>query len=300
MSGRPGGAVPGETLEVTASEAPWPAEGTDGQRSALYEGTLLHRRFGPGPEHSFRYPVAICLLDLAEVDQVTARHPWASQRHPAPLHFRRRDFLGDPALPLDHAVRDLVECRTGRRPDGPVALLANLRTWGWLFNPNSLYFCAGPAGSDGPGGITHLVAEVQNTPWHERTTYVVGEPGEHRFPKALHVSPFLPMEVDYRLRYGAPGPRLDVSLDVLDGTARLFTAHLSLHRRPLDRASIGRLLRATPLSTHRVSAGIYLQAARLHRRGAPFFTHPSKRLSACTAGPVGTPTATARPTAGPS
>ncbi len=299
MSGRTATLL-GEPMARTAPEAPWPAGAADGLRSAVYEGTLLHRRFGPGPELSFRYPVAMCLLDLAEVDQVTARYPLASHRHPAPLRFRRRDFLGDPALPLDHAVRDLVEYRTGCRPEGPVALLANLRTWGWLFNPISLYFCAGNTGSGGPAGVTHLVAEVQNTPWHERTAYVVGGTGEHRFAKALHVSPFLPLEVDYRLRYGEPGPRLDVSLDVLEGPARLFTAHLSLHRRPLDRAALGRLLWANPLATHRVSAGIYLQAARLRRRGAPFFTHPSKRRSACPAEAAGSPTTAARPIGGPS
>ena len=60
------------------------------------------------------------------------------------MWFRRADFLGDPTVPLDEAVRDLVEERTGRRPTGPVALLANLRTWGWLFNPISLYFCTEP------------------------------------------------------------------------------------------------------------------------------------------------------------
>ncbi len=299
MSGRPGGRVLEEPVELTAGEAPWPAGAPAGLRSVVFEGTLLHRRFGPGPEHSFRYPVAMCLLDLAEVAQVTARHPLASHRHPAPLRFSRRDFLGDPALPLDHAVRDLVERRTGRRPEGPVALLANLRTWGWLFNPISLYFCAERTGTGRTGGITQLVAEVQNTPWHERTAYVVGGPGEHRFAKALHVSPFLPMDVDYRLRYGAPGPRLDVSLDVLDGTARLFTARLSLHRRPLDRAALGRLLWSNPLATHRVSAAIYLQAARLRRRGAPFFSHPSKPLSPCPAAPAGSSTAPARPIGGP-
>ncbi len=107
-------------------------------------------------------------------------------------------------------MRDLVAERTGRRPAGPIALLANLRTWGWLFNPISLYFCADNGDGRRPGPISSLVAEVQNTPWHERTAYVVGPPGGHRFAKELHVSPFLPMDLDYELRYTAPGQRLTV------------------------------------------------------------------------------------------
>ena len=38
------------------------------------------------------------------------------------------------------------------------------------------------------------MAEVTNTPWHERHAYVVGPPGEHHFAKALHVSPFIGMD----------------------------------------------------------------------------------------------------------
>ena len=144
------------------------------------------------------------LLYLDEIESVTRLHPLWSDRRPAPVWFRREDFLGDRATPLPGAVRSLVEERSGLRPMGPVALLANLRTWGWLFNPISLYFCTGADGQE----VEALVAEVENTPWHERHAYVVGPPGRHRFAKSMHVSPFLPMDVDYELRYTAPAERL--------------------------------------------------------------------------------------------
>jgi DUF1365 family protein len=242
-------------------------------RSAIYEGTLRHRRFGPGITNEFSYKVAMPLLDLAEIDSVTRLHPLWSSKRPAPVWFRRSDFLGNPAVPLDQAVRDLVEERSGTRPAGAIGLLANVRTWGWLFNPISLYFC----GDADDIGVESLVAEVENTPWHERCSYVVGPPGEHRFAKTMHVSPFLPMDVDYELRYTAPTGRLIVHFDVLRGGERLFAATLSLCRQGLDRRSLGRLLWATPAVTHRVSAGIYAQASRLHLRGAPLYRHPAKR-----------------------
>jgi uncharacterized protein len=245
-----------------------------GLRSAIYEGTLHHRRFGPGTTHAFSYDVAMPLLDLAEIDSVTRRHPLWSSRHPAPAWFRRADFLGDAAVPLDEAVRLLVEERSGNRPAGPIALLANLRTWGWLFNPISLYFCADRNGAT----IETLVAEVKNTPWHERCSYVVGPPGRHRFAKTMHVSPFLPMDVDYVLRYNAPAERLGVQLDVMRGDERLLSATLFLRRRALDRRALGRVLWAYPALSHRVSAGIYAQAARLRLRGAPFFRHPARQV----------------------
>ena len=85
------------------------------------------------------------------------------------------------------------------------------------------------------------------------------------------------MDVDYELRYTAPAERLVVGLDVLRGRDRLLGVTLSLRRRPLDRQALGRLLWEHPVPAHRVSAGIYLQAARLRLKGAPFHAHPARR-----------------------
>jgi uncharacterized protein len=265
---------------TVAARSAWPGRDSNGLRSSMYEGVLAHTRFGPGPTHSFSYRVAIPLLDLAEVDDVMGLHPAWSARRAAPVRFRREDFLGDPATSLEGAVRDLVGERNGRRPEGPVAMLANLRTWGWLFNPISLYFCADLTDAGDPGSISSLVADVENTPWHDRHAYVVGPPGEHRFAKELHVSPFLPTGLDYQLCYTAPGERLTVGLDALLGDRRLFAATLSLGRRAIDRAALGRLLWSYPAMTHRVTAGIYAQAARLWVKGSPFFSHPAHRTGA--------------------
>jgi DUF1365 family protein len=285
------------TPEVALADGPiWPDRDASGLRSAIYEGQVSHARFGPGPTHSFSQRVAMPLLDLAEVDAVMGMHPAWSGHRISPVRFRRQDFLGDPATPLTRAVQDLVSDRTGRRPEGPVAMLANLRTWGWLFNPISLYFCAdrtSPAGGSGP--ISSLVAEVENTPWHDRHAYVVGGPGNHRFAKELHVSPFLPSGVDYQLRYTAPGERLTVALEVVQGDRRLFAATLSLRRRPVNRAALSHLLWSYPALTHRVTAGIYAHAARLRLKGAPFFSHPGHQgresglVAAVSGVQVGTP-----------
>lgn len=268
----------------------WPDRGDNGLRSAVYEGVLTHARFGPGPTHAFRYQVAMPLLDLGEVDDVMDLHPAWSARRASPVRFRRHDFLGDPSMPLDRAVRGLVGERTGRVPEGPVAMLANLRSWGWLFNPISLYYCADTAACTGdPGPVSSLVAEVENTPWHDRHAYVVGSPGRHRFAKELHVSPFLPMGLDYELRYTAPGEHLIVGLDVLQGDQRLFAATLSLRRRALDRTALGRILWRHPALTHRITAAIYAHAARLRLKGAPFFRHPARHAHRADMAGVGCP-----------
>jgi len=94
--------------------------------SCLYIGRVRHRRFRP-VEHAFELPLFMLYLDLAELDEVfRGRWLWSARR-PALARFRREDHLGDPEVPLDESVRDLVAERSGRRPDGPVRLLTHLR-----------------------------------------------------------------------------------------------------------------------------------------------------------------------------
>jgi uncharacterized protein len=255
---------------------PFPGHGrrpgtTTRLRSGIYEGAVVHHRFEP-VDHRFSYRITMTWLDLAEVDAVCRHHPLWSRERVNAVSFRRRDYLGDPSLPLDRSVRDLVEQRTGRRPDGPIALLTQLRTWGWLFNPISLYYCFAPDGET----VDAVVVEVTNTPWHEQTTYVLPGSGTHVVDKQLHVSPFLPMDLHHRFVIGDPGPRLVLGVDDLRGGAVLFAASMVLQRRPVDRRSLGRVLWRFPLMTMRVSWGIYRQALTLRRRGVPVHPHPDR------------------------
>jgi len=237
--------------------------------SALYDCSVVHHRLGP-VEHRFARPVLMPLFDLAEVAEVCAGHPLWSDRRPAPVRFARRDYLGPADVPLDQAVRDLVARRTGSRPTGPVRLLALPRSWGWTFNPISCYFCF-----DGEGRhVEAMVAEVTNTPWHERHAYVVGGPGTYEMDKSLHVSPFFPMDQTYRLAYSAPAERLAVSITVEQAGQPVLRASITGRRGPLDRRALGRLVRSPRRTSPGVTAGIYLEALALWRRGATYHPHP--------------------------
>lgn len=266
--------------------------------SALYEGTLRHARLG-AVEHAFTYRVLMAWLDLDELPGALDAHPLWSARRPAPIRFRRADFHGDPAIGLADAVRDTVQAHLGERPAGPVRLLAHLRTWGWSFNPIAFYVAYGDDGST----IEAIVAEVTNTPWHERHAYVIpvgsdrDRIGPVRFPKALHVSPFMDLDLDHSLRFSGLGhDRTMIAMDDWRGDDRLFAAHLDLRRLPLDRPTMGRMLRRHPLPAQRVSAGIYREALALRWKGAPFRHHPAKvgpsRATASTTPPAARPATT--------
>jgi uncharacterized protein len=242
--------------------------------SSLYVGHVRHRRFFPR-RHEFRYTLFMVYLDLAELDTAfRGRWLWSARR-PALAWFRRRDHFGDPNLPLDTSVRDLVEKQTGRRPHGPIRLLTNLRYFGYCINPISVYYCFTADGAE----IDMLVAEVTNTPWGERVGYVLdvaGQTGKQHteFQKMMHVSPFMPMDLRYGWHSTTPGPHLAVHLDVFKGQSRLLDATLSLRRQPLESRNMAGVLIRFPWMTLKVIAAIYWEALRLLWKRIPLFPHP--------------------------
>jgi len=247
--------------------------------SAIYEGWVRHRRHVPRP-YEFRYRICMLYLDLGELDRVFAgRWLWSVGRRNV-AQFRRSDYLGDPRQPLADAVRERVLAATGFAPSGPIRLLTHLRYFGHCFNPVSFYYCFGADGTT----LETIVAEITNTPWKERHSYVLPVASCERraaaykwdFAKAFHVSPFLPMQRDYSWRFTAPGAELHVHMDVLAGAQREVDATLVLERRELCASSLARVLLRFPAMTIRVVAAIHWQALQLWLRRVPVHDHPAR------------------------
>jgi uncharacterized protein len=240
--------------------------------SCIYEGVIRHRRLEPRREFSHR--LALAYLDLDELPRLLDGR-LASPR-PGLVRFRRRDYLEDPAVPLDRAVREFVSERTGERPAGPIRMLTHLRSFGHCFNPVSFYYCFDRAGE----GVQALVAEVTNTPWGERHAYVLraghanGGVLKAQFEKAMHVSPFMGMDHRYDVRASTPGRTLSVHIGSSRAGTTVFDATLSLRRRELTRASMARTTARYPFATVRVLALIYAHALGLMLAKTPVHPHP--------------------------
>jgi DUF1365 family protein len=263
-------------------------------RSALYEGSVRHRRLGGTVRDEFHHRLFMAYLDLDELPQTLGSGLLSSAQRPALAWFRRADHLGDPRRDLADCVRELVAERTGRRPDGQIGLLTHLRCFGHNFNPVSFYWCFG-AGGDGAERVQAVIAHVTNTPWGQSHSYVLdvddaAEQGSTHvsrgsFQKRLHVSPLIGMEHRYELRVTAPGDRLSVHIESTASEAGvdpgpLFDATLSLARREWSSQQLRRLLARYPLQTPRILARIYSHALRLRLRGATYHPHPRRRVAA--------------------
>jgi DUF1365 family protein len=244
--------------------------------SCLYEGVVRHQRFSPF-RHEFRYRLFLAYLDLSELDRVFhGSRLWSTSKR-ALAEFRRSDHLGDAARPLDECVRDLVQQRIGRRPAGPVRLLTHLRYFGYVMNPVSFYYCFDPAGEE----VEAVVAEVNNTPWGERHCYVLDRSEcdtsrmlKRSHAKDFHVSPFLPMDMEYRWALSTPGERLLVHIDDCRNGEPDLRATLLLKRRTITPLTLATTLARYPLMTAKVIAAIYWQALRLWWKEATYHPHP--------------------------
>ena len=243
-------------------------------RSAIYEGKVRHRRFEP-IEREFEYRIFMAYLDLDELPRLMKVHPLWSTRRRSPARFRRADYLGPADVPLKQAVVDLVESRTGTRPEGPVRMLTHLRYWGRIENPVTFYYCFNRLGDE----VETVVAEVTNTPWGDRHTYVI-DGHEHegivssRTAKAMHVSPLMSMNHEYDLRFGLPGEHLPVHIESSRDGRKFFDATLKMRRTPITKRSLGRLLVTYPPMSLKVTAGIHWQAALTWLRGVKYQPRP--------------------------
>lgn len=300
-------------------------------QSCLYEGRVQHRRFGP-VEHQFKYPLFLLYLDLAEVPELarqgfftcergwSSRALWPSDHLPLPklqdssntreltppIHTGRApqspptnsDFAS-----VDTFIRDHVEHESGQRPVGPIRLLTHLRYFGYFFSPLNLYYCFDASGTE----VEAIVAEVNNIPWRERHHYVLHHGNRSarglafRHEKAFHVSPFMPMEQQYRWHFRAPGDQLTVHLSNWPSELRpatdssdenlkttdisrekrpvspLFDATLLMRRSELTHARLRSLERQHVWMPAKVVAAIYFEALRLWIKKCPSFSHPATR-----------------------
>jgi uncharacterized protein len=240
--------------------------------SCLYWGTIRHRR--REPDRAFRHRLALAYIDLEELPSLLGGRLLAGG--PGPLRFRPRDYLGRGAAPLDVAVRDRVWRLSGSRPDGPIRVLTQLRSFGLCFNPVSFYYCFTPDGEQ----LDKVLAEVTNTPWGERHCYLLTDHGAGpaivagRFAKQLHVSPFMGMDHAYQAKASVPAEALAVHIESRRRGQVVFDATLNLRRRELTRASAAWLSARFPLATVRVLALIYGHAVGLKLAGARVHPHP--------------------------
>jgi DUF1365 family protein len=223
--------------------------------AVLYECTITHARTAP-LRNVFTYRGYQWLVDLDHL--------------PAPsllARFDAKDHLGDPQSTIRKNLDQFLRQRGLDLNHGRIMMLAQARVFGYVFNPLTVYWC-----HRADGTLACVVAEVHNT-YGQRHAYLLhtDERGRAQVPKEFYVSPFYPVDGQYRMSLPEPGERLTLSVTF----GRSFAA--SVHGRGVPataRALIGAALRH-PLSTAAVSGRIRWQGIKLYLRGLRVVPRPA-------------------------
>ena len=232
-----------------------------------FQGTVSHMRRSPH-RHGFRYPLWMLYVDLERIDKAPLLRP----------RFLASVDKGH-LMSADDVRARLVASNPDQSTLTPTRIFAltQPRSLGASFNPVNFYFCfSGPK-------FAALLLDVTNTPWGERFCYVLNAEQASNtsrgqslsFVKKFHVSPFLTMRGEYRLRLRFSDDALMIAMR-FDAGERPFSACLSLHAKPLTSLEVMRGALRRPAQGALTLARIYWQAARLFLKRTPFHPHPDK------------------------
>ena len=230
-----------------------------------------HGRKGP-VSNAFRYAIDYVLIDLvADVSR--------------PTLFSRNQFNLMSLFDSDHGgapkagrglawARDVLKAQNLPGQER-ILLLAQPRSLGHVFNPVSFWLCM-----DAQDTLRVVIAEVSNT-FGQRHSYLCHKDDLSpitakdivRAQKIFHVSPFQPIEGDYRFQFDIRAERIGISIEYYRAGGGLI-ATLVGPRKPLSNASILSGFLRRPLGSRRVLALIHWQAIKLWLRRARFRSCP--------------------------
>lgn len=236
--------------------------------SGIYLGTVFHQRSIP-KIHKFDYKIYLFWLKLSEIDKINDHVSGFSCNKTgiSVVNFRRSDYLGDADMPLEQAVLLRMNELNGNTLNGEVFLLGQVRTFGLYFSPVNFYYLR-----NGQGVFTHMLAEVSNTPWNKRHHYLVDLNNQVDCAKAFHVSPFNPMDMQYKWKIQQPGENIKLHLSCYQ-QQKHFEAAINMNKKPLTSATLRSSLLSIPSMTVKTVVGIYWQAIKLFFKRVPLYTH---------------------------
>ena len=242
--------------------------------SKIFCGSIQHRRFIP-IIHKFKYPICMLYINLAETNYIFKNSKLWSYNKSNLASIQEKDYCFYPNLSLTDGIRKFLNENSSNPPAGDIHLLTQPRMFGLSFNPLSIYYCFHKGESTIPACA---ILQVQNTPWNNKHAYIIpfNDLQHHDFNKTFHVSPLLPMDMQYSICMNNPSNKLTCFIKSTKSKQKAFDATLNLSATSWSNKNLNKILYKYALQTHRVYARIYRQAFMLWIKGAKFYSYPDK------------------------
>ena len=240
-------------------------------QSSLYNCTVFHKRVSP-KDYGFTTRVFMWHIDLDELEEIVSRNPLVSHNRPNVYSFRDDDhlYLGHPTL-RENVEAYLRQEGVAEKPSR-VTLLTNLRTFGYVFNPVSFYFCY-----DANNDPLAVIVEVHNTFGELKPFLLKKEDLEKnrfrkKYPKLFYISPFSELDQVLEIKAEMPDGKIALYVNNYEHGAEkpFFRSSLTGRKAPLNLRSLISYSLRFPLITLKVILLIHWHALKLYLKKVPF------------------------------
>ena len=231
--------------------------------SCLYECTIMHDRHSPRP-YKFVHKIFMFYLDLDELSQLSRMSGFLGYHQNRIYDVRDHDHIMVGLVSIKDNIRAYLKTQGVLPKIHRIQLLTNVRTFGYIFNPVSFYFCFDE--TDNP---VCVVTEIGNT-FGELKYFYLGPDKksprafEDRQIKYYYISPFTDLDNQLDFRIQVPDDRLNITIDTLKNGEKFFWSSMTGPRKEISTVNLFWYTLKYPWVTLKVIVLIHWHAAILH------------------------------------
>lgn len=236
--------------------------------NAIYTGLVTHNRLMP-KAHKFAYKMQMFFVAYNEINNLIGVSKLLSINKFNVVSFDLKNYLSKESV-----IKNLQQHGYTYTADN-ICILTHLSYMGLCYNPVSFYYCYDASGDK----LEYMLTEINNTPWNERFVYCfdcrdAGKTAEFVFAKRFHISPFMPMGIQYHWYFYQSAKKINIIMRSFTGQDLCFTAALQLKKHDINSKTVNSYIFRNMFVPHMILLRIYWHALILWFKRTPFFSHP--------------------------